>query len=159
MPSQDTPIFLPPRSMAQAEFIEVLERLASGWKVGIHPHSVMRAGSVANRLAIEAPPVSPSNSLFEVLSSFSLGDTVDSFCIFNAIRLNVVCSQNHACVLVESCRWSRRTLCVCDQAGACRPCRGTRLCADLARARCGETQRTRLPSCGRQGEQEEATQF
>ncbi|KAJ3853932.1 hypothetical protein EV368DRAFT_37856 [Lentinula lateritia] len=28
------PVFLPPRSMAQAEFVEVLERLASGWKKG-----------------------------------------------------------------------------------------------------------------------------
>ncbi|KAL0568406.1 hypothetical protein V5O48_013574 [Marasmius crinis-equi] len=28
------PVFLPPRSMAQAEFVEVLERLAGGWKVG-----------------------------------------------------------------------------------------------------------------------------
>ena len=71
------PIFLPPRSMAQAEFIEVLERLASGWKVGIQPHSAMRAGPVANRLAIEPPPVSPSSSLLEVMS-FSSGDTADS---------------------------------------------------------------------------------
>ncbi|ESK85456.1 hypothetical protein Moror_11008 [Moniliophthora roreri MCA 2997] len=28
------PVFLPPRSMAQAEFIEVLERLAGGWSLG-----------------------------------------------------------------------------------------------------------------------------
>jgi len=28
------PIFLPARSMAQAEFVEVLERLASGWRAG-----------------------------------------------------------------------------------------------------------------------------
>jgi len=28
------PVFLPARSMAQAEFVEVLERLASGWRVG-----------------------------------------------------------------------------------------------------------------------------
>ncbi|KAJ6609256.1 hypothetical protein B0H10DRAFT_2065227, partial [Mycena sp. CBHHK59/15] len=28
------PVFLPPRSMAQAEFIEVLERLAGGWRTG-----------------------------------------------------------------------------------------------------------------------------
>ncbi len=26
------PVFLPPRSMAQAEFIETLQRLAGGWK-------------------------------------------------------------------------------------------------------------------------------
>lgn len=50
------PIFLPPRSMAQAEFVEVLERLANGWKIGIEPHSLTRAKS---KLAIEAPPRSP----------------------------------------------------------------------------------------------------
>lgn len=72
------PVFLPPRSMAQAEFIEVLERLASGWKTGIQPHSAMRAGSMANRPVIEASPVSPSSSLLEVMSSSSSGDTVDS---------------------------------------------------------------------------------
>ncbi|KAF8531248.1 hypothetical protein JB92DRAFT_2781798, partial [Gautieria morchelliformis] len=33
------PVFLPARSMAQAEFIEVLERLAGGWDTGIQPHS------------------------------------------------------------------------------------------------------------------------
>lgn len=71
------PVFLPPRSMAQAEFIEVLERLASGWKIGVQPHSAMRVGSGASRLAIEAPPVSPSGSLLEVMSSSS-GDTGDS---------------------------------------------------------------------------------
>ena len=38
------PVFLPPRSMAQAEFLEVLDRLADGWRyskftealVGLH---------------------------------------------------------------------------------------------------------------------------
>ena len=43
------PVFLPPRSMAQAEFVEILERLAGGWRTGIQPHSLMRS----NRLAIE----------------------------------------------------------------------------------------------------------
>ncbi|KIJ54366.1 hypothetical protein M422DRAFT_153861 [Sphaerobolus stellatus SS14] len=33
------PVFLPARSMAQAEFIEALERLAAGWKTGLRPHS------------------------------------------------------------------------------------------------------------------------
>ncbi|KAH9947088.1 hypothetical protein B0H21DRAFT_740280 [Amylocystis lapponica] len=47
------PVFLPPRSMAQAEFMEVLERLAGGWRNGIQPHSLSRANS---KLAeIEAP--------------------------------------------------------------------------------------------------------
>ncbi|KZT52902.1 hypothetical protein CALCODRAFT_458667 [Calocera cornea HHB12733] len=45
------PIFLPARSMAQAEFVEVLERLAGGWRVGAMPHSLS-----IRRLAIEAPP-------------------------------------------------------------------------------------------------------
>jgi hypothetical protein len=31
------PIFLPARSMAQAEFVEILERLASGWRAGSTP--------------------------------------------------------------------------------------------------------------------------
>lgn len=45
------PVFLPPRSMAQAEFIEVLERLAGGWRNGVQPHSLTRAGPF---LALEA---------------------------------------------------------------------------------------------------------
>lgn len=44
------PVFLPPRSMAQAEFIEVLERLAGGWQVGILPHLRVCLP------AIQAPP-------------------------------------------------------------------------------------------------------
>lgn len=36
------PVFLPPRSMAQAEFAEILERLASGWIVGLQPNSCSR---------------------------------------------------------------------------------------------------------------------
>ncbi|TBU42735.1 hypothetical protein BD309DRAFT_1010155 [Dichomitus squalens] len=51
------PVFLPPRSMAQAEFIEILERLAGGWRNGVQPHSLSRANS--KQLAIEAPPRSP----------------------------------------------------------------------------------------------------
>lgn len=53
------PVFLPPRSMAQAEFIEVLERLASGWRIGTQPHSLMHNGN-GKFLAIEASrPPSP----------------------------------------------------------------------------------------------------
>ena len=63
------PVFLPPRSMAQAEFIEVLERLAAGWKVGILPYSVMRPYPVANRLAIEATPLPPSPSVPQGMTS------------------------------------------------------------------------------------------
>ncbi|KIY50425.1 hypothetical protein FISHEDRAFT_64659 [Fistulina hepatica ATCC 64428] len=32
-------IFLPARSVAQAEFIGILERLAGGWRTGVQPHS------------------------------------------------------------------------------------------------------------------------
>ncbi|KAJ7126913.1 hypothetical protein C8R44DRAFT_107990 [Mycena epipterygia] len=60
------PVFLPPRSMAQAEFIEVLERLAGGWKTGVGMYT-MPGGSNAGsrgkekekeRLAIEDRPES-----------------------------------------------------------------------------------------------------
>ncbi|KAI0066649.1 hypothetical protein BV25DRAFT_1796323 [Artomyces pyxidatus] len=55
------PVFLPPRSMAQAEFVEVLERLAGGWRTGVQPHSLSHP--VNGKLAIEAPPLSPLPSL------------------------------------------------------------------------------------------------
>ena len=45
------PVFLPPRSMGQAEFVEILERLASGWKKGTMPHS-MSSGRGKGRLAL-----------------------------------------------------------------------------------------------------------
>ncbi|KAG5639653.1 hypothetical protein H0H81_008814 [Sphagnurus paluster] len=59
------PVFMPPRSMAQAEFLEVLERLAGGWRHGIQPHSLVNSHSAApfahrgkgRLLAIEAPPL------------------------------------------------------------------------------------------------------
>ena len=57
------PVFLPPRSMAQAEFIETLERLAGGWRNGIQPHSLShshhRAHSKSKALQIQAPPSPP----------------------------------------------------------------------------------------------------
>ncbi|KAH9958962.1 hypothetical protein BC827DRAFT_1135422 [Russula dissimulans] len=62
------PVFLPPRSMAQVEFVETLERLAGGWRVGVQPHSRARArarqgyGHTRNgKVAIEPPPVCPSS--------------------------------------------------------------------------------------------------
>ena len=73
------PVFLPPRSMAQAEFIEVLERLARGWKKGIQPHSLSNqrgkrreidAERLLSRPSLTAPsppsPVSRSNSHYEL---------------------------------------------------------------------------------------------
>lgn len=55
------PVFQPPRSMAQAEFIEVLERLAGGWKNGIQPHS-STAQRGKSRLVIPSPVKSPLSS-------------------------------------------------------------------------------------------------
>jgi hypothetical protein len=55
------PVFLPPRSMSQAEFVEVLERLAGGWRVGQQPHSLSRG--VTGLLAIEAPPSPPMSAI------------------------------------------------------------------------------------------------
>lgn len=63
------PVFLPPRSMAQVEFIETLERLAGGWRLGVQPHSRARAcgtnghsNGYNGKLAIEPPPP-PASSL------------------------------------------------------------------------------------------------
>ena len=57
------PVFLPPRSMAQAEFIETLERLAGGWRNGIQPHSLShshhRAHPKSRALQIQALPSPP----------------------------------------------------------------------------------------------------
>jgi len=64
------PIFLPPRSMAQVEFVETLERLGGGWRIGIQPHSRARAharrgnnNTPNGKLAIEAPPERASSPL------------------------------------------------------------------------------------------------
>ncbi|KAI0310943.1 hypothetical protein OF83DRAFT_1278772 [Amylostereum chailletii] len=48
------PVFLPPRSMAQAEFVEILERLAGGWRAGVQPHSFAGGAARNGKLAIEA---------------------------------------------------------------------------------------------------------
>lgn len=67
------PVFLPPRSMAQAEFIEVLERLASGWMPGVQPHSYAQGKKATNRLVIEPPPSpSPPTSLSDTMSTSSV---------------------------------------------------------------------------------------
>ncbi|KAG2099876.1 uncharacterized protein F5147DRAFT_640466 [Suillus discolor] len=66
------PVFLPPRSMAQAEFIEVLERLASGWMPGVQPHSYIQGKKATNRLVIEPPPPpSPPMSSTDTMSTSS----------------------------------------------------------------------------------------
>ena len=64
------PVFLPPRSMAQVEFIETLERLAGGWRQGVQPHSrASECGTNGHgnrnngKLAIEPPPAPTSSIL------------------------------------------------------------------------------------------------
>ena len=49
-------IFLPPRSMAQIVFVETLERLAGGWRIGTQPHS--RARTRARRRNNNTPNAS-----------------------------------------------------------------------------------------------------
>ncbi|EJC98607.1 uncharacterized protein FOMMEDRAFT_170860 [Fomitiporia mediterranea MF3/22] len=61
------PVFLAPRSMAQAEFVETLERLAGGWKYGKLPNALVRF-----RTRDASPPCSqdeppPTASLTPVL--------------------------------------------------------------------------------------------
>ncbi|KAG6839655.1 hypothetical protein C0991_000464 [Blastosporella zonata] len=76
------PVFLPPRSMGQAEFMEVLERLAGGWAHGTKSHSMagMQRGNGKGRLAIEGPhstalvhpiPYSPKFSTLDTTGSSS----------------------------------------------------------------------------------------
>ncbi|KAG1742763.1 uncharacterized protein EDB91DRAFT_1037121, partial [Suillus paluster] len=66
------PVFLPPRSMAQAEFIEVLERLAGGWMTGVQPHSYVQGKKAIHRLVIEpVPPPSPPMSSIDAMSTSS----------------------------------------------------------------------------------------
>ena len=71
------PVFLPPRSMGQAEFIETLERLATGWKDGCRPHSLsgdhrgkarLTAGTAEYLPKVITPSVSTTSSIASVSS-------------------------------------------------------------------------------------------
>lgn len=68
------PVFLPPRSMAQAEFVETLERLAGGWRPGVQPHARARHGPISHangkQLAIEPPPLPPIETHIPIPSTF-----------------------------------------------------------------------------------------
>lgn len=57
------PIFLPPRSMAQAEFLEVLERLANGWRNGTQPHSLSTQRGKTRSMVPAPPPLKRTPSL------------------------------------------------------------------------------------------------
>jgi len=52
------PVFLPPRSMGHAEFVEILERLARGWRTGVTGACGKDIRGKRRVLAIEAPPSS-----------------------------------------------------------------------------------------------------
>jgi len=81
--SEGYPVFLPPRSMAQAEFIEVLERLARGWRKGIQPHSLSNQrgkGRVVDTKRLTSKPlpslsVSRSNSYHELETDVIAGSS------------------------------------------------------------------------------------
>ena len=85
------PVFLPPRSMAQAEFAEILERLASGWAVGLQPNScsrkrLMPSGSFKSNgkdREVEPETVGVVDEYPQPLPSFTISDyspsTVGSF--------------------------------------------------------------------------------
>jgi hypothetical protein len=79
------PVFLPPRSMAQAEFIEVLERLASGWSLGVQPHSYAQGKKAINRLAIEPswPPSPPMSSIDAMSTSSADTESFTTFASFS----------------------------------------------------------------------------
>ena len=76
------PVFLPPRSMAQAEFAEILERLASGWAVGLRPNScsrkrLMPSGSFKSNgkdREVEPEPVTTAGEYPHPLPTFSISD-------------------------------------------------------------------------------------
>ena len=76
------PVFLPPRSMAQAEFAEILERLAGGWAVGLQPNScsrkrLMPSGSSKSNgkdREVEPEPASIADEYPQPLPTFSIPD-------------------------------------------------------------------------------------
>ncbi|KAF9535603.1 hypothetical protein CPB83DRAFT_842039 [Crepidotus variabilis] len=109
-----SPIFAPARSVAQAEFTEVLERLSRSWRNGTQPYSRL-AQRGKGRLAIEAPsprsqssksilpspPASRSNSCHEADneqgagSSSAQSNVIQDNCQFqNSILFNLSSSSS-----------------------------------------------------------------
>ncbi|KAJ3710743.1 hypothetical protein C8R42DRAFT_781337 [Lentinula raphanica] len=80
------PVFLPPRSMAQAEFVEVLERLASGWKKGqfedefalvpVRARNGMTSSVPVSRAASTCSPASTSGCSSPTTTNTELYDDV-----------------------------------------------------------------------------------
>ncbi|KLO04992.1 hypothetical protein SCHPADRAFT_884129 [Schizopora paradoxa] len=79
------PVFLPPRSMAQAEFIETLERLAGGWKYAKFPDALVlksaKSGPVRPSYRPPSRPATPRPSYGEedlAASSSSAGPSTSN---------------------------------------------------------------------------------
>jgi len=78
------PVFLSPRSIGQAEFVETLVRLAAGWKDGCRPHSLSGDHRGKARLvtagAIEELPtaITPSVSTCSMASTSSMQSTAST---------------------------------------------------------------------------------
>lgn len=78
------PIFLSPRSIGQAEFVETLVRLAAGWRDGCRPHSLSGDHRGKARLvtagAIEELPtaITPSVSTCSMASASSMQSTASA---------------------------------------------------------------------------------
>jgi len=122
------PVFLPPRSMAQAEFVETLERLAGGWRVGVQPHPHARArsaheygnGHANGKLAIGTPPLPPMEThilmprtFFDPLapstssSDLSSGSSSSSALVIPGLGLEVEPETSPGFDLVESLNCAR----------------------------------------------------
>jgi len=79
------PVFLSPRSIGQAEFVETLARLAAGWRDGCRPHSLSgdhrgKARLVTAGGAIEDFPtaITPSVSTCSMASTSSMQSTASA---------------------------------------------------------------------------------
>jgi hypothetical protein len=83
------PVFLPARSMAQAEFIEILERLATTWSPGLQPHSLALARQQAKLIELPSDnttttvvvtqsPLPSSATLVEVQSDTTISTRTTS---------------------------------------------------------------------------------
>ena len=80
------PIFLPPRSMSQAEFIETLERLAGGWKYGARPASLNEKAAIRDlpsRYPSPIPSVAEEDQSEVNEPSSSAGPSLPSSTTFN----------------------------------------------------------------------------
>lgn len=73
------PIFLPPRSLAQAEVVEILERLAGCWANGTRPSSQAQTGNGKGAAPItSAPPLENGQGSSSSTSAFAASSSASS---------------------------------------------------------------------------------